>query len=298
MGFSATDFEKIYEYSGKDFLSKEFKDFVSTPKCNLAGQTFDIGIKIDLSKFQKLFEKKPKGLSDEEKEKFEEERKPLKAELEKFGKETAEKFSTFRVKIYSNCLDKMLVDIKGGKVPKPISIHLNKDNILHLIPYKDRVSLIYGIQFTHTTDQSLARVFLQEIKTSKNHVKNALQYNIYTETDEVPKTIIEVDQPKKYSNGLLTVDVFTKNYDVAKKFLNYLITLREFIQFHIHSIKTFLHIRMNKKGKDFERKLEGCQIIPVEYLKNIEALQFYTFWNKKEESAKVFTSEVKKLNVK
>ena len=27
MGFSAPDFDKIMEYGGKDFLSKEYKDF-------------------------------------------------------------------------------------------------------------------------------------------------------------------------------------------------------------------------------------------------------------------------------
>ena len=40
-------------------------------------------------------------MTDEEKEKFDEERKPIKAELDKFAKSTAEKLSNFRVKVYS-----------------------------------------------------------------------------------------------------------------------------------------------------------------------------------------------------
>ena len=91
MGFSALDFDKIYENGGKEFLDTEYKEFTCTPKCNLNGQKFDIAIKVDMSKFKKAFEKKSKDMSDEEKEKFDEERKPIRAELEKFAKATAVK---------------------------------------------------------------------------------------------------------------------------------------------------------------------------------------------------------------
>ena len=98
MGFSALDFDKIYENGGKEFLETEYKEFTCTPKCTLSGMTFDLGIKVDLEKYKKAFEKKPKGLSDEEKDKFDEDRKQIRADLDKFAKQTAEKLSTFRVK--------------------------------------------------------------------------------------------------------------------------------------------------------------------------------------------------------
>ena len=58
MGFSATDFDKIYEFSGKEFLENEFKEFKCEPKKKLNNMVFDIGITIDLSKYAKAFEKK------------------------------------------------------------------------------------------------------------------------------------------------------------------------------------------------------------------------------------------------
>ena len=58
MGFSAKDFDKIYDYVGQEFLEKEYKEFECTPKCTLSGLTFDLAIKVDLGKFQKAFEKK------------------------------------------------------------------------------------------------------------------------------------------------------------------------------------------------------------------------------------------------
>ena len=298
MGFSAPDFDKIMEYGGKDFLSKEYKDFQYKQKYNINNMTFDLGIRVNLEKFKKAFEKKSKKMTDEEKEKFDEERKPIREELDKFAKETAEKLSCFRIKIYSYVLEKMLQDVKDGKKDiKPLVFHLNERNLVHVIPLKDNVELVYGVDFIQQTDQSLAKVFLQELKEAKNHVKNCVPVNVYVETDEVPKNIIEIDHPKKYSNGLVVFNLFVNKFDTIKKFLNYFVTFREYIQFHIHSIKTFLHIRMNRKGKELMGKLDGCRIIPESYVKHLESVQFYTNWNKKEENQKIFTDEVKKINV-
>ena len=298
MGFSAKDFDLIYEYAGKEFLENEFKEFECKPKWTYSDKTFDLGIKVKLDKYAKAFEKKPKKMTDEEKEKWDEDRKEIRAELEKFAKATAEKLSTFRVKIYSYVLEKMLKEVKDKKKDiKPLMFHLNEKNVVHMVPLSDNVQLVYGVDFQQTTDQSLARVFLQELKEAKNHVKNCIAGNVYVELDEAPKNILKIDNPKKYSNGLVVFNLFVNKFDTIKKFLNYFITFREYVQFHIHSIKTFLHIRMNRKGKELMGKLDGCRIIPESYIKHLESVQFYTNWNKKEENQKIFTDEVKKINV-
>ena len=297
MAFSAVDFPKILEAGGKEFLDNEFKDYEVKPNCVLNKEKFDLGIKINLDKFKKAFEKKPKDLTEEQEEKFLEDRKAIRAELETFAKNAAEKMSTFRVKIYSYVFEKMLRDIKDKKNPKKLVFHLNEKNVVHLVPLSDNLELVYGVDFLQNTDQSLARVFLQELKEAKNHVKNCINCNVYVELAEVPKNIMDIDNPKKYSNGLVVFNLFVNKFDTIKKFLNYFVTFREYIQFHIHSIKTFLHIRMNRKGKELMKKLDGCRIIPESYIKHLESVQFYTNWNKKEENQKIFTDEVKKINV-
>ncbi len=297
MGFSALDFNKILENGGKEYLEKELSDYECIENCEMNKKKFDLGIKINLEKFKKAFEKKPKNMSEEDEEKFMEERKSIRAELEKFAKTTAEKLSNFRVKIYSYVFEKMLKDIKDKKNPKPLMFHLNDRNVVHLVPLSDNLQLVYGVDFLQPTDQSLARVFLQELKEAKNHVKNCIAGNVYAELAEVPKNIASIDNLKKYSNGLVVFNLFVNKFDTIRKFLNYFVTFREYIQFHIHSIKTFLHIRMNRKGKELMNKLDGCKIIPETYIKHLESVQFYTNWNKKEENQKIFTDEVKKINV-
>ena len=64
MGFSALDFDKIYDNGGKEFLETEYKEFQCTPKCTLIGKTFDLGIKVNLEKYKKAFEKKKKDMTD------------------------------------------------------------------------------------------------------------------------------------------------------------------------------------------------------------------------------------------
>jgi len=79
--------------------------------------------------------------------------------------------------------------------------------------------------------------------------------------------------------------------------LGFLINLKFYIQFHLQSVKTYLHIKMNKKGKDLERKLNNSKIISDEYTKTLEAIAFHSSLKKKEEEMKLFSNEFKKVNV-
>ena len=196
MGFSALDFPVVLENGGKEFLENEFKEYEFTPNCELNNQKFDLGIKVNLEKYKKAFEPKPKGLSEEEEEKFIEERKSIRAELDQFAKKTAEKLSNFRVKIYSYVFEKMLKNIKDKAKPKALKFHLNAKNIVHLVPLSDNLQLVYGVEFSQETDRSLARVFLQELKEAKNHVKNCIAGNVYCELAETPKNIMDIPNPQ------------------------------------------------------------------------------------------------------
>ena len=66
----------------------------------------------------------------------------------------------------------MLKDIKEKKKPKTLVYHLNEKNVVHLVPLSDNLQLVYGIDFLQKTDQSLARVFLQELKEAEYFSKN------------------------------------------------------------------------------------------------------------------------------
>ena len=293
MGFQSEDFNKIYEYSGKTYIENEFKDYIIAPNEDLGGKKWPIVLKAPLKDYD-LLNKKKKDLSEEEKKQAEE----LKKKLENYAKVTSEKFSLFRVKLYASVIQQMLEDVKNKKPTKLFSYHLNRDNILYILPSEDRVELIYGITFLQDTDISLAKVFLQELEEAKRHVKNCLDAKVYVKTDkDIPNDITKIDLPGNYSNGLVVFNLYIKDITQIVKKLNYFVNFRQYIQFHIHSIKTFLHIRMNRKGKEIENKLNSCKIVPDEYIKKLETLNFYVALKKKDEQQKLFATETKKINV-
>ena len=293
MGFQSEDFNKIYEYSGKTYIENEFKDYIIAPNEDLGGKKWPIVLKAPLKDYD-LLNKKKKDLSEEEKKQAEE----LAKKLENYAKVTSEKFSLFRVKLYASVIQQMLEDVKNKKPTKLFSYHLNRDNILYILPSEDRVELIYGITFLQDTDISLAKVFLQELEEAKRHVKNCLDAKVYVKTDkDIPNDITKIDLPGNYSNGLVVFNLYIKDITQIVKKLNYFVNFRQYIQFHIHSIKTFLHIRMNRKGKEIENKLNSCKIVPDEYIKKLETLNFYVALKKKDEQQKLFATETKKINV-
>ena len=188
----------------------------------------------------------------------------------------------------------MLLEVKENKNPKLFKMRLNKDNIIYILPSSDRIQLIYGINFNESTDIALTKVFLQELVEAKRHVKNCIDAKIYIDNNPIPNEIKNVIGNDKYSNGLVVFDLYVKDYNMLTKRFNTFITLRQYIQFHIHSIKTFLHIRMNRKIRETINKLNACRIVPVDYNQSIETLNFYYKKQKREENLAIYKKESSK----
>lgn len=79
--------------------------------------------------------------------------------------------------------------------------------------------------------------------------------------------------------------------------LGFLVNFKFYIQFHLQSVKTYLHIRMNKKGKEWERKLNNAKIISDEYSRTLESIAFHSSLKKKDDEMRLFSNEFNKVNV-
>jgi hypothetical protein len=174
------------------------------------GKVYNITFKINIEKYAIVFESKHililelKDKSEEVVNKID----ALKQELNSFAIDIAERLSKFRVNLFGSVIKKMLSEIADKRIPNPITVKLNSDNVIHLIPSSDKVTLIYGINFTHKTDKSLARVFLLELEDSKRHVKNSIEAQYFPDVNKPPAEVLKVEQDcKRYSNGFL---VFSK----------------------------------------------------------------------------------------
>lgn len=282
----------IFEYSGKEMLDRDYPGIKYQQKMSLDNKVWDLVLEVDVSPYKEAYFK-----GEEDKARREERRK----ELMEYAKKNAELLGCFRSNFYKSLIDKMLIQIKEGNgrnLPPARTIQLNKKNKLSLIPLEQSLILCYGIHFEQFTDVSLARNMLLELEETKRHVKNAIDVKVIDDAGAVPEYIKAIDKPQNYSNGLLVFTLFVQKYNIMKRYLHKFVFMREYIQFHIHSIKTFLHIRMTRKFKYLENKLSAAKIIPDDYFKKMKTVDFYLNMEKKETQKAIFESGVQKVKVK
>ena len=70
MAFKAPGFKEILNYSGKEFLQEEFKDYTFEENVKIYDKDYDVSIQIDIKKFLPLIKKKRERLTEEEKKKI------------------------------------------------------------------------------------------------------------------------------------------------------------------------------------------------------------------------------------
>lgn len=129
----------------------------------------------------------------------------LKKELEQYATSTATLFSRFRIIFCSSVIKQMNMDLLEKKTPAHFIMKLNHDNILYVIPSSDKVTLVYGINFSQKTDISLARVFLGELSDAKRHTKNAVEANNYPDFSKPPMELKDIESnAKQFSCGMIS----------------------------------------------------------------------------------------------
>lgn len=98
----------------------------------------------------------------------------------------------------------MFKEIENKQKPETIQIKLNLDNILYVVPHQEKLLLIFGINFNQPTDQSLAKVFCQELEDSKRHVANSVESKYFPDFSKMPIELKDIEQnPKRFSNGFV-----------------------------------------------------------------------------------------------
>ena len=151
----------------------------------------------------KILNKKeiPKDLSIEEKEKLVMENELLKQELQVYAEKTSDLFAKFRMILFSSVLDKAM---KSSTELEAIVIMLNRDNKMYVIIQKEKVIVLFGVNFTQKTDYSLARVFLQEIEDTKRHIRNSLEVKSYPNSGTPPSELVGIESNfAQFSNGFI-----------------------------------------------------------------------------------------------
>ena len=224
------------------------------------------------------------------------------------AKKVSEKLANFKTLYYGSVIIKMMEDTQAHISDIP-SIHLemsnqivvSKDgeynlvNELVILSHDDYVYLIYGLNFEQETDRSLIKVILQELKDSQND-ELVFSVNIYDNEGDGLDSFIENEiDLSNFTNGVVCFKIDPDKVDKIKDKINMLIFFKEYIQFHVHSIKTNLHIKMKKKEVEIIDNLNACKVMPDEYFENVKDINFYPYEDDK--TKLIFKDQADKVQV-
>lgn len=266
--FQCSDFNQVYENGGKDYLEKEYKDFKWTKNIKIYNENFDLGIEINLENFNNFYNKSIfKKLSEEEK-------KDIEKNVQIFAKNIAEKFSSFRIGLYSFVINKFIENAKQKKIVKPLTLKLNNTNILHMINSDNSIKLIYGINNKDSYNQSLCDLFLKEFSKEKNNEKKFFNVEIYSKSNIFLIDGVN-DEPSKYSNGFAVFNLYSGSIDNLKNYSTFFVTFIQYIQKFIFFARVLMHKMASDKGKPFKDKY---RILPNKYIEDPQIKDEISTW--------------------
>ena len=194
--------------------------------------------------------------------------------------EIGQKFSLFRTIFLSGPLFKALASVKQGAQFPPQQIAVRKNEKLWVVPGDSRVSFVFQIVYKDFNDASLAKIFLQEFQDSKKQISNA---PAITFGNSPPDSI---SQFRPSTDGLfLSITILKEQITNALEQAKYLSGLKQYLSYHIHSSKTYLHMRMRKRTDILHNALK--QAVP-------EKLEEKTF--KKVRATRGLKEEAKIIN--
>ena len=162
-----------------------------------------------------------------------------------------ENLSALKRNVLGAPLDQCFAALKGSTSAQlsPIQIPYRKHEKIYIQPQADRIVVVYSVCFDDTTDQAIARVFLQEYAEAGRRVNNAPPISFGRDP---PLELRNVPGLKANSDhvGYLSVAVFPSHVDTdAKKAsaISMIQGFRNYLHYHIKTTKSYLHSRMRTR---------------------------------------------------
>ena len=157
-------------------------------------------------------------------------------------KEIARKFSMIRTVFLSGPYFKALAIVKQDGTCPPQQVNIRKNEKLWIISGNARVTFVLQILYKDNNDSSLARIFLQEVQDSKKLIANAPVISF----GAAPPENISQFRPK--AEGLfLSITLLKDQINNPTEQAKWLCGFRQYLSYHIHTCKTYLHMRMRKR---------------------------------------------------
>ena len=162
---------------------------------------------------------------------------------------------------FRKCFTELLSLKNSAPQNKIFTYDWRKNEAIYIVPAKDRVHVIFAIDFGEETDQAIARIFLQEFEDTQRTINNA---PVCSFRRTAPPELASLNLPPKkpiliegsssdYEEGIagyITFALFDRHISTPKRLensINMLLGFRDYMLFHIKASKTYLHMRMRER---------------------------------------------------
>ena len=166
------------------------------------------------------------------------------AEKQNLANQVACQLSILRVVLMSGPFLQALEGLRNNSVA-PAEVLLRKNEYLWVVPGESRVSFVFEINFLDSTDSSFAKVFVQEFVEAKRQVPNSPLVTFSPNSPEYIRSF--PNSGRKPSVGFLSFTVLKEHSKDPEQCARQLCCFRQYLNYHIHACKTYLHMRMRKR---------------------------------------------------
>jgi len=180
--------------------------------------------------------------------------------------EIIKKLSLFKPIVLGGVFKYYYTKLAKGEAPAaPFKFDLRRDTTVYLIPDKDRVVTVFGLDFTEKVDKAVARIFMQEFADARKTLNFAppVQWSVPPPSELKAFGIKDPTGNLGFFSLAILKDHVAKE-EIILKVVEALQSFRTYLQYHIKCSKSYFHSRMRAKAKDFLKVLARAKQLDPE----------------------------------
>eukprot|EP00033_Pygsuia_biforma_P000512 GCRY01000602.1.p1 GENE.GCRY01000602.1~~GCRY01000602.1.p1 ORF type:complete len:301 (-),score=64.47 GCRY01000602.1:172-1074(-) len=174
-------------------------------------------------------------------------------------------FSMLKHNLICAAFNKVFDDMDSGAAPplKPITIHYRDNESFYIKPEKDRLCVVFDINFSDPDDIVFAKVFLQEFADARRTVKNAP--SVSYSNKEAPRELKDLKVKEGDNIGFVSFVLFPGHIEKKNRqnSLDHIIKFRNYLQYHIKCSKAYMHTRMRSRVESLLLVLNRAKPEPI-----------------------------------
>jgi len=188
----------------------------------------------------------------------------LKIDLDNLPEDRAEfakKLALFKHNTIGGVFNHFFDGVLRGEALDNFKFSLRGDCTLYFVPGKDRVVIVFALDFQDKTDKSIAKVFMQEFSEARRRLRQAPPISWGTEP---PRELSAFGITENQGNlGYISFAILESHLTNGKKekVASVMQSFRNYLQYHIKCSKAYFHSRMRLRVRELLKVLNRAKIV-------------------------------------